>query len=93
MHIGVLKVEFHLPYPQSLKGKRKVTRSLIARLRSKHNIALAEVGYQDKWQRCILAAVCVSNGSGLAHAQLGKVLKDFEREKDIVVVDYSLEII
>ncbi len=85
-------MEFHLPCPQSLKDKRKVTRSLMTKLRAKHNISLAEVGYQDKWQRCILAAVCVSNGSGLAHAQLEKVLKDFEREKDIVVVDYSLEI-
>ncbi len=93
MHIGLLKVELHLPGPQSLKEKRKITRSLTAKLRARHNISLAEVGYQDKWQRCLLAVACVANGSDLAHAQLGRVLGDIEREGDVLLTDYSLEII
>lgn len=93
MHIGVLKIEFHLPNSQSLKDKRKVTRSLMTKLRPKHNISMAEIGYQDKWQRCIIAVACVSNGSDLAHTQLSKVLRDFDREGEIVVIDHSLEII
>ncbi len=93
MHIGLLKVELHLPAPQSLKEKRKVTRSLVTKLRARHNISVAEVGYQDKWQRCLLAAACVANGSNLAHAQLTRVLGDIEREGDILLTDYSLEII
>ena len=93
MHIGLLKVELHFPSPQSLKEKRKITRSLTTRLRASHNISLAEIGYQDKWQRCLLAVACVSNGADLAHAQLEKVLRDVERERDMVLTDYSLEII
>jgi uncharacterized protein len=93
MHIGLLQAELHLPAPQNLKEKRQVTRGLMAKLRSRHNISLAEVGYQDKWQRCLLAAACVANGSDLAHNQLAKVVQDLERERDVVVTDYSLEII
>jgi len=93
MHIGLLKVELHLPAPQNLKDKRKVTKSLMAKLRTRHNISLAEVGYQDKWQRCLLAAACVANGSDLAHNQLARVVQDIERERDVILTDYSLEII
>ena len=93
MHIGVLTVEFHLPHAQSLKDKRQVTRSLMTKLRSKNNISLAEIEYQDKWQRCTLAVACVANGSDLAHAQLSKVLQAFDREGDIVVIHHTLEII
>jgi uncharacterized protein len=93
MHIGVLKIEFHLPNAQSLKDKRKVTKSLITKLRAKYNISIAEISYQDKWQRCVVAVACVSNGADLAHTQLNKILRDFDREGEIVVIDHSLEII
>lgn len=93
MHIGILQIEFHLPLAQSLKDKRKVTKSLTTKLRARHNISVAEVSYQDKWQRCLIAVACVSNTSELAHTQLSKVLQDCDREGEIVVIDHSLEII
>lgn len=59
--VTLLTIELLIPYAQSLKDKRSAVRSLTERIRSKFNAAVAEVGYQDKWQRCIVA-VCLVGG-------------------------------
>ncbi len=58
--IGVLTLEIVLQNAQSLKDKRHVVKSLKDRLRGKFNVAVAEIDYQDLWQRSVVAAVTVS---------------------------------
>ncbi|MGA2434657.1 MAG: DUF503 domain-containing protein [Bryobacteraceae bacterium] len=74
--IGVLTLELRLDYSHSLKDKRHVVQSLKERLRHKHNVAVAEIDFQDLWQRALLAAVTVSSDRG--HAAL--VLAAAEKE-------------
>ena len=74
--IGVLTLELVLENSHSLKEKRHVIQSLQDRLRGKFNVAVAEIDYQDLWQRAMLAAVTVS--SDHVHAQ--KVLQSVEEE-------------
>jgi len=45
----------------NLKNKRKLLKSIKDRLRKQFNIAIAEINYQDKWQRASLAFVTVSS--------------------------------
>lgn len=59
--ITLLTIELSIPYAQSLKDKRSAVRGLKDRIRSKFNASVAEVGYQDKWQRAVLAVCIVSN--------------------------------
>ena len=44
----------------SLKDKRHFVKSLKDRLRARFNVAVAEIDYQDLWQRGLVAAVTVS---------------------------------
>jgi len=74
--VGVLTLELRLDDSHSLKDKRHVVASLKDRLRSKFNVAVAEIDYQDLWQRAAVAAVTVS--SDHTHAQ--KVLQSVEDE-------------
>jgi uncharacterized protein len=74
--IGVLTLELRLVHSHSLKDKRHVVRGLKDRLRNKFNLAVAEIGYQDLWQRSVVAAVTVSGDKG--HAE--QVLQSVERE-------------
>jgi uncharacterized protein YlxP (DUF503 family) len=74
--VGVLTLELRLENSHSLKDKRQVVRSLKERLRAKFNVAVAEIAYQDLWQRAALAAVTVS--SEREHAE--KVLLSVEDE-------------
>jgi uncharacterized protein YlxP (DUF503 family) len=74
--IGVLTLELRLENSHSLKDKRHVVQSLKDRLRHKFNVAVAEIDYQDLWQRAAIAAVTVS--SDRTHA--GQVLQSVEDE-------------
>jgi len=59
--IGVLTLELRLDGSHSLKDKRQVVKSLKDRLRHRFNVAVAEIDYQDLWQRGLVAAVTVSS--------------------------------
>ncbi len=55
MIVGILRVELYIPASQSLKEKRMVLRSLKDKTKKKYNVSVAEVNYQDKWQRSEIA--------------------------------------
>ena len=74
--VGVLTLELRFEYAHSLKEKRHVVQSLKDRLCHRFNVAVAEVDYQDLWQRAAVAAVTVS--SDQVHAE--KVLRSVENE-------------
>jgi len=74
--VGVLTLELRLQNAHSLKEKRHVVQSLKDRLRHKFNVAVAEIDYQDLWQRAAVAAVTVSSD----HAFAEKLLRSVEDE-------------
>ena len=74
--IGVLTLEIRLENSHSLKDKRHVIKSLKDRLRNRFNVAVAEIEYQDLWQRAAIAAVTVSSD----HGQAERVLQSVEAE-------------
>jgi len=74
--VGVLTLELHLEEAHSLKDKRHTVKSLKDRLRAKFNVAVAEIEYQDAWQRALVSAVTVSSDHGRAE----QILQSVERE-------------
>jgi uncharacterized protein len=74
--VGVLILELHIEESHSLKDKRHYVKSLKDRLRSKFNVAVAEIDHQDLWQRGTIAVVTVS--SDQSHA--AQVLENVERD-------------
>jgi uncharacterized protein YlxP (DUF503 family) len=74
--IGVIILELRLDDAHSLKDKRHYVKSLKDRLRGKFNVAVAEIDYQDLWQRGLIACVTVS--ASKPHAE--QVLQNVERE-------------
>jgi uncharacterized protein YlxP (DUF503 family) len=89
--IGVLTLELRLQNSHSLKDKRHVVQSLKDRLRSKFNVAVAEIDCQELWQRGVVAAVTVSSD----HVFAEKVLRSVEDEAAAILggelVDSTLE--
>ena len=68
--VGVLTFELRLEHSHSLKDKRQVVKSLKDRLRSRFNVAVAEIGEQEMWQRAIVAAVTISSDQKAAEEAL-----------------------
>ena len=58
--VAVLVIDLHFPEAGSLKGKRKDLSSIKAQLRGRLGVAVAEVDYQDLWQRARLTAALTS---------------------------------
>ena len=89
--IGVLTLELRLQNSHSLKDKRHVVQSLKDRLRSKFNVAVAEIDCQELWQRGVVAAVTVSSD----HVFAEKVLRSVEDEAAAILggelVDSTVE--
>lgn len=93
MIIGVCTLELNIPTATSLKNKRKVVKSVIARLRNEFNVSIAEVGQLDSWQTAVIAAVTVSGDRDYAHALLTRVALWVENHRlDCYLVDYEIEL-
>ena len=92
MIVGTCTIELRLPGNGSLKGKRRVLKSLMARIHREFNVAVAEVDGHDSWQRAVLGMACVSTNSGHAHAVLSKAVAHIQNGRyDLDVVDFHIE--
>lgn len=88
--VGLLSLELHLPGTRSLKDKRMVLRSIKDRLR-KLNVAVAEIGHFELWQRSRLAIVAVGLEHGVVERSLGKAIEEVERKDTGIVIKTDLE--
>ena len=87
MPIAYCTLEIYLPYAQSLKEKRMVLRKAQDRLRARSNFSIAEVDYQDLWQRAKLAAVTV----GPNNSVLEQAAQQFVREAEKILQDLLVD--
>jgi len=94
MVIGVCTIHLELPGCHSLKEKRRILKSLLARVRNDFNVSVAEVGRNDAWQHAVLGVACVSNDQSYVHRLLTKVVRSIEKGRlDAQVADYEIEIV
>jgi uncharacterized protein YlxP (DUF503 family) len=93
MVIGVLHLDLHFPSSRSLKAKRHILRSLESKLRSRFNVAVAEVEHQDLWQRALLAIVSVNTDHGHLEATLIAARDLAEQDRAIEVIDAQVEVL
>ena len=94
MNIGVCKIKLRIPENVSLKGKRQVLKPIIARVRNKFNVVIAEVDDHELWQLATLGICCISDNKRHANEILSKVIdfvinSGFEAE----ILDYEIEIV
>lgn len=94
MHVGVCIIDLRLPGNGSLKGKRRVIKSIVTRLSREFNVSVAEVDAQNVWQRAVLGVACVSSSASYAHGQLERVVQWIEEQRlDLELLDYEIEML
>ncbi len=77
----------------SLKGKRHVLKSIIARVRNEFNVSVAEVEDHDLWQRAGIGLACVSTDASHANEMLSKAVRYIEGlTPEAQLLDYSIDI-
>ena len=87
-------LSLRLPENSSLKGKRRVLKSIISRVRNRFNVAIAEVDNEDAWQLATLGICCVSNNSRQTNEMISKIV-DFiiQSRFDVEILGYEIEIV
>ena len=65
--VVLLRVHLFFPESGSLKSKRAELNSVKAHLRQRMGATVAEVGYQDSWQRSTLAIALTGGSAGRCH--------------------------
>ncbi|HEX5695792.1 MAG TPA: DUF503 domain-containing protein [Acidimicrobiia bacterium] len=87
MRVAALRVELHLPNPQSLKEKRAVLRPLIEGIKRLGSYSVSEVDHHDRWQRAAIGvAVVAPDGESLA-MQISKLRRYLDRQMEADVLD------
>ncbi|MDR1615589.1 MAG: DUF503 domain-containing protein [Syntrophomonadaceae bacterium] len=85
-------LELILPYSASLKEKRKIIQSIIARNRKRFNISICEVDYHDLWQRTKIGFAAIS-GSKNDLETIVKAVRwslDYYSEIEVSAFEYDL---
>ncbi len=94
MVIGSCTIHLHIATAQSLKEKRQVVRSLVARVRNEFNVSIAEVDDQDRWQSARLGVAVVATDQAHAQRQLEAVVSFIERQRpDCPLLAYEIELL
>jgi hypothetical protein len=92
MVVGSLKIELCLPENRSLKGKRKVVKSMVGKVKSRFNVSIAEVGSNDKWQRIELGVTAVGNDRRHIDSSLSHILSFLDSLYLAQIVNTEIEI-
>lgn len=93
MVVGVGIVTFRLHDCHSLKGKRTVLKSIISRTRNHFNVSVAEVGFQDIYQRAAIGFTLVGNDHRVINAKMDKILNMMDDLGLAEMIDSELELI
>ena len=93
MIVGIIRLRVRLPGNHSLKGKRRVVKSLIGQVRSRFNVAVSEIALNDVWQRAEIGISTIGNSRPIINSVLDKILEFIERTCLVEVIDTDIEII
>ena len=85
------EIQIHLPESRSLKDKRQVVKSLKERIRSRFNVSVAEVDFNDMWQRSSVGIAVVTSAMNHAEEVMSKVIDFVERDGRAQVLDVHIE--
>lgn len=94
MYVATAQVTIHLFQSGSLKDKRQVTRSVLARLRDKFAVSAAEVGALESWNLAQLGIACVSGDAQHAQEVIERAIQYIEESRpDVELSDVATEVI
>lgn len=93
MVVGICTVELYIPHNGSLKGKRQVLQSIKTKIKNKFNVAVAEVGENDLWQKAVLGITTIANDKGFVNEVMDKVVGFISSNPQVQIVHHQIEFV
>lgn len=91
--VGVARASFRIHGNRSLKGKRKVIKSLVEKCRHRFNASVAEVDDQDLVQRGTIAVAIVSSNARLLNSLLDQAIEYMDSLQLAELIEQDIELI
>ncbi len=93
MVIGVEQILLRLPENCTLKGKRRVIKQVIDKVKRRFNVSIAEVGAQNHWQFAQMGLCQVSTTKDYIDTNLEKIVDFIENLSVAEILDVKSEVI
>jgi uncharacterized protein YlxP (DUF503 family) len=90
MHAAAVRVELRIPDAHSLKEKRGKVKRLIAELRKRFGVSVAEVDHQELWQRTTLGIAVVAPQAGQLQRLAHSLEKYFEQLDTVLFLHMTI---
>lgn len=91
MIIGSVTLKLYAPWVHSLKEKRMLVKSIIAKTKNKFNVSIAEISEQDRHQTIILGIACVADTVSRSGSIIDNVIRFIESNTKTEILDIQRE--
>ena len=92
MKIAVITFRLHAPWVHSLKEKRTIVKSLIAKLQNKFHVSAAEIDEQDTHQIAVIGVAAIVPYNAAADSLMEKISLFVEENTEAEIIDEEWEI-
>ena len=93
MRVGIAQITLRLPQTSSLKDKRSLLKSLIAKIKQEFNVSVAEVDELDNKRMAVVGVAFVSNDGRLNQNVIHRIVEHIEHNPEILVQECTSEVI
>ena len=93
MKIAAITFRLHAPWVHSLKEKRSIVKSLIAKLQNRYHVSAVEIDEQDTHQTIVIGVAAVVPHNAMADSLMEEISRFVEENCEAEIVDEEREIL
>ena len=92
MKIAVMTFRLHAPWVHSLKEKRMIVKSIVAKLQNRFHVSAAEADEQDTHQIIVIGIAAIVPNNALADSVMDEISQFVEENTEAEILDETREI-
>ncbi len=91
MEIATMTFRLHAPWVHSLKEKRMIVKSIIAKIQNKFHVSVAEIAGQDIHQIIVIGVAAIVPHNAMADSLMDEISSFVEENTEAEIVDEMRE--
>ena len=92
MRVATIAFRLHAPWVHSLKEKRMIVKSLIAKLQNRFHVSAAEIDEQDTHQIIVIGVAAIVPHNAMADSLMDEISLFVEENCEAEILDETREI-
>ena len=92
MKIAAITFRLHAPWVHSLKEKRMIVKSIVAKLQNKFHVSAAEIDEQDTHQIIVIGVAAIVPHNAMADSLMDEISSFVDENTEAEILDEEREI-